>query len=275
MEVTDVLESLKVGTITVNEAKKLLSLYSIEKIEDFAQIDMGRKHRKGIPEVIFAERKTAEETKKIISRVIQKSDSILISRIQKKDYAKILKFVKTKKIQIKNGKNTTTLLLYKKTLKNNRGKIGIITAGTSDIGVAEEARLTCEAMHCSTITTYDVGIAGLHRLFPIVKKFIEEDVDAVIVAAGMEGALASVVSSLVSVPVIGLPTSVGYGYGEKGVAALASMLQSCSLGLLVVNIDNGIGAGAVAANIANRVRDRKSTRLNSSHMSESRMPSSA
>ena len=254
MEVTDVLESLKVGTISVNEAKKLLSLYSIEKIEDFAQIDMGRKHRKGIPEVIFAERKTAEETKKIISRVIQKSDSILISRIQKKDYAKILKFVKTKKIQIKNGKNTTTLLLYKKTLKNNRGKIGIITAGTSDIGVAEEARLTCEAMHCSTITTYDVGIAGLHRLFPIVKKFIEEDVDAVIVAAGMEGALASVVSSLVSVPVIGLPTSVGYGYGEKGVAALASMLQSCSLGLSVVNIDNGIGAGAVAANIANRVR---------------------
>lgn len=254
MEVTDVLESLKVGTITVNEAKKLLSLYSIEKIEDFAQIDMGRKHRKGIPEVIFAERKTAEETKKIISRVIQKSDSILISRIQKKDYAKILKFVKTKKIQIKNGKNTTTLLLYKKTLKNNRGKIGIITAGTSDIGVAEEARLTCEAMHCSTITTYDVGIAGLHRLFPIVKKFIEEDVDVVIVAAGMEGALASVVSSLVNVPVIGLPTSVGYGYGEKGVAALASMLQSCSLGLSVVNIDNGIGAGAVAANIANRVR---------------------
>jgi NCAIR mutase (PurE)-related protein len=254
MEVTDVLESLKVGRITVSEAKKLLSLYSIEKIEDFAQIDMGRKYRKGIPEVIFAERKTAEETKKIISRVIQKSDSILISRIQKKDYAKILRFVKTKKLQIKNGKNTTTLLLYKKTLKNNRGKIGIITAGTSDIGVAEEARLTCEAMHCSTITTYDVGIAGLHRLFPIVKKFIEEDVDVVIVAAGMEGALASVVSSLVNVPVIGLPTSVGYGYGEKGVAALASMLQSCSLGLSVVNIDNGIGAGAVAANIANRVR---------------------
>ena len=99
-----------------------------------------------------------------------------------------------------------------------------------------------------------ICIAGLHRLFPIVKKFIEEDVDVVIVAAGMEGALASVVSSLVNVPVIGLPTSVGYGYGEKGVAALASMLQSCSLGLSVVNIDNGIGAGAVAANIANRVR---------------------
>ena len=254
MEITDVLESLKIGKITVTEAKKLLSLYSIEKIEDFAQIDMGRKHRKGIPEVIFAERKTSEEVKKIIARVMEKSDSVLISRIQKKDYSKIASFARSKRLKIKDGKNTTTLLVYKNTLKNTGGKVGIVTAGTSDIGVAEEARLTCEAMHCDTITTYDVGIAGLHRLFPIIKKFIEEDVDAIIVAAGMEGALASVVSSLVNVPVIGLPTSVGYGYGEKGVAALASMLQSCSLGLSVVNIDNGIGAGAVAANIANRAR---------------------
>ena len=254
MEITDVLESSKLGKITVSEAKKLLSLYSIEKIEDFAQIDMGRKHRKGIPEVIFAERKTSDEIKKIIVRVLEKSDSVLVSRIQKKDYSKIVSFAKSKKIKIKDGKNTTTLLLYKNMPKTTGGMVGILTAGTSDIGVAEEARLTCEAMHCETMTTYDVGIAGLHRLFPIIKKFVEQDIDVIIVAAGMEGALASVVSSLVNVPVIGLPTSVGYGYGEKGVAALASMLQSCSLGLSVVNIDNGIGAGAVAANIANRVK---------------------
>lgn len=254
MEITDVLESLKIGKITVSEARKLLSLYSIEKIEDFAQIDTGRKHRKGIPEVIFAEKKSAEEIKKIVTRLMEKSDSVLVSRIQKSIYPKIVSFAKAKKLKIKDGKNTTTLLIYKNTLKNTGGKVGVVTAGTSDIGVAEEARLTCEAMHCSTITSYDVGIAGLHRLFPIIKKFIEEDVDVIVVAAGMEGALASVVSSLVNVPVIGVPTSVGYGYGEKGVAALASMLQSCSLGLSVVNIDNGIGAGAVAANIANRVR---------------------
>lgn len=254
MEITDVLESLKIGKISVSEAKKQLALYSIEKIEDFAQIDMGRKHRKGIPEVIFAERKTSDEIKKIIQRVLEKSDSVLVSRIQKSDYTKIVRFVKSKKLKIKDGKNTTTLLIHKNTLKNTSGTVGIVTAGTSDIGVAEETRLTCEAMHCNTITSYDVGIAGLHRLFPIIKKFIEQDVDVIVVAAGMEGALASVVSSLVNVPVIGLPTSVGYGYGEKGVAALASMLQSCSLGLSVVNIDNGIGAGAVAANIANRVR---------------------
>ena len=256
MDITDVLESLKIGKISISDAKKLLSLYSIEKIENFAQIDMGRKYRKGIPEVIFAERKTTDEIKKIIVKVMEKSDCILISRIQKKDYSKIVKFVRAKKLRIRDGKNTTTILIHKSSLKKNGGKVGIVTAGTSDIGVAEEARLTCEAMHCDTITTYDVGIAGLHRIFPIIKKFIESDVDTIIVAAGMEGALASVVSSLVNIPVIGLPTSVGYGYGEKGVASLASMLQSCSLGLSVVNIDNGIGAGAVASNIANRVRRR-------------------
>ena len=110
----------------------------------------------------------------------------------------------------------------------------------------------CEAMNCECITSYDIGIAGLHRTIPNFKRIrIKSEVNVIIVAAGMEGALASVVSSTVNIPVIGVPTSVGYGYGEKGVAALASMLQSCSLGLSVVNIDNGIGAGAVASKIAN------------------------
>ena len=257
MEIIDVLESLKDGKISVSKAKKLLSLYSIEKIEDFAQIDVGRRYRKGIPEVIFAERKQVDEIKKIVKRILAKSNSVLVSRITKQDYPKIISFAKKNKLKIKQGKNTTALLFYKNALKPTGGKIGIITAGTSDIGTAEEARLTCEAMNCTCICSYDAGIAGLHRTFPIIKKFIEEDVDVIIVAAGMEGALASVVSSLVEVPVIGLPTSVGYGYGEKGVAALASMLQSCSLGLSVVNIDNGVGAGAVASNIANKIRNSR------------------
>ncbi len=257
MEIIDVLESLKDGKISVSKAKKLLSLYSIEKIEDFAQIDVGRRYRKGIPEVIFAERKQVDEIKKIVKRILAKSNSVLVSRVTKQDYPKIISFAKKNKLKIKQGKNTTALLFYKNALKPTGGKIGIITAGTSDIGTAEEARLTCEAMNCTCICSYDAGIAGLHRTFPIIKKFIEEDVDVIIVAAGMEGALASVVSSLVEVPVIGLPTSVGYGYGEKGVAALASMLQSCSLGLSVVNIDNGVGAGAVASNIANKIRNSR------------------
>ena len=114
----------------------------------------------------------------------------------------------------------------------------------------------CESMNCECITSYDIGIAGLHRTFPILKEFMKSEVDVIIVVAGMEGALASVVSSTVDIPVVGVPTSVGYGYGQKGVAALASMLQSCSLGLSVVNIDNCIGAGAVASKIANLISNK-------------------
>ena len=252
MDISEVLESLNKGKISVNKAKKLLELYSIEEVENFAKIDINRKMRKGIPEVIFAENKQLLEIKKIIARVLKKSESVLVSRIQKKDYSKVIDFSKKSNFKIKKGKNTTTVLIFKKPIKKSGAKIGIITAGTSDIGVAEEAKLMCESMNCECITSYDIGIAGLHRTFPILKQFVKEGIDVIIVAAGMEGALASVVSSMVNVPVIGVPTSVGYGYGEKGKAALASMLQSCALGLSVVNNDNGIGAGAVAAKIANQ-----------------------
>ena len=257
MDLTEILETLRQGKISVAKAQKLLSLYSIEKIEDFAKIDTGRKIRNGIPEVIFAEKKQLSETKKIISKVLTKTDLVLVSRIQKKDFEKIIQYCKNNKFKIKKGKNTRTLLIYQKPIKKMGGRIGILTAGTSDISVAEEARLMCEAMNCECVTSYDIGIAGLHRTFPILKEFIKSEVDVIVVAAGMEGALASIVSSSVNVPVVGVPTSVGYGYGEKGVAALASMLQSCALGLSVVNIDNGIGAGAVASKIANLISKKK------------------
>ena len=251
MDLIEILESLDLGKISITKAKKMLSLYAVEKIEDFAKIDTSRKLRRGIPEVIFAEKKELEDLKKIILATTIKSDSVLVSRINKDDYKKILSFSKKNKLKIHTGKNTTTLLFSKK-LHSTGGKVGILTAGTSDVGIAEEARLVCEAMGCKCICSYDIGIAGIHRVFPVIKKLISEEVDAIIVVAGMEGALASVVSSLVDIPVVGVPSSVGYGYGEKGIAALASMLQSCTLGLTVVNIDNGIGAGAFAANVANR-----------------------
>ena len=139
--------------------------------------------------------------------------------------------------------------------KNVKGKVGIITAGTSDIPVAEEARETCEFMGCDVISAYDIGIAGIHRLFAPLKEMLEENVRVIIVMAGMEGALPSVVASLVDVPVIGVPCSVGYGYGGKGEAALMSMLQSCSPGLVVVNIDNGFGAGVSAALMARETKE--------------------
>ena len=138
------------------------------------------------------------------------------------------------------------------------GRVGILAAGTSDQPIAEQAAIICREMGCEVHLAYDVGVAGLHRLVEPLQRFLEEkDVDAIIVAAGMDGALPSVVSGLVGVPVIGLPTSVGYGMGGKGEAALLSMLQTCAPGLAVVNVDNGVGAGAIAGLIANRVADAR------------------
>jgi pyridinium-3,5-biscarboxylic acid mononucleotide synthase len=128
----------------------------------------------------------------------------------------------------------------------------VLTAGTSDIPVAEEALALCREMGCEVLHAYDVGVAGLHRLFEPLRAMLAAPVDALIVAAGMDGALPSVVAGLVDMPVIGLPTSVGYGMGGGGIAALSSMLQTCAPGLAVVNIDNGIGAGAMAGLIAAR-----------------------
>ena len=134
----------------------------------------------------------------------------------------------------------------------NGGRVGILTAGTSDIPVAEEAKIIAEEMGCKVTAAYDLGVAGIHRLLEPIKQIIEDDVDVVVVVAGREGALASVVAGLVDVPVIAVPTSNSYGFGEKGLSTLMAMLQSCSLGLAVVNIDGGVAAGAVATLVANR-----------------------
>lgn len=254
MDVSDILESLADGRISTSEARKLISLYSIERVEKFARLDTDRRNRRGMPEVVFAENKQAIETKKIIKKAFEKSDLLLVSRLTKADYPKITAYAKSLGIKVRTGRNCSTILLYKKPPRTGAGSVGIITAGTSDIGVAEEARLVCEAMNCRCTTSFDVGVAGIHRIFPVLKEMVGNDVDCIVVVAGMEGALATLVTSMVDIPVIGVPTSVGYGYGEKGIASLASMLQSCTLGMSVVNIDNGIAAGAIAANIANRTR---------------------
>ena len=252
MDLYEILESLKSGDISVAEAGRMISLHSIEEIEGFAKIDIGRSTRRGIPEVILAETKELGQTEEIIKRSLEKADYVLVSRIRKDDRPRIIALAGEIGAETRTGMNSSAILLLKKPVKPRGGKVGILSAGTSDIGVAEESRLMCDAMGCRCITSYDVGVAGMQRIFPVLKEMIREDVDCIVVVAGMEGALATLVSSMVDIPVIGVPTSVGYGYGQKGMAALASMLQSCSSGLSVVNIDNGIAAGGIAANIANR-----------------------
>ena len=174
-------------------------------------------------------------------------------------YQKVAGALRRKGFIVEIGRNSTTLLASEKSFvcKMTNAKIGVISAGTSDVGVAEEARIVSKAMGCGAITSYDVGIAGMHRLFPALKEMFKQEIDAIVVVAGMEGALASVVASMVDIPVVGVPTSIGYGFGANGIGALASMLQSCTLGLAVVNIDNGIGGGAYAALIAKRMTRRR------------------
>lgn len=144
-------------------------------------------------------------------------------------------------------------------IERTGGRIGVLTAGTSDIPIAEEVKIVAEELGCEVFSSYDAGVAGLHRLFPPLREMIMRDVDVLVVIAGREGALPTVVSGLVDVPIIGVPTSIGYGYGGKGVSALMSMLQACSLGIAVVNIDGGVAAGAIAALIANRVARARKT----------------
>ena len=253
MQVKEILEKLAKGKISIEEAQRMLSLHTVEYVEDLAKLDIGRDMRKGIPEVVYGENKTYADLTKITDAALKRRGSVIISRINNNHIKQLQKFLRKKKAKVTVSERARTLVASKNKVTDFGGKVGIITAGTADIAVAEEARLMVEAMGCKAMTSYDVGIAGMHRLFPVLKDMIANEVDAIIVVAGMEGALASVVTTLVDVPVIGVPTSVGYGFGSDGFAALASMLQSCTFGLAVMNIDNGIGAGALAATIANRI----------------------
>jgi NCAIR mutase (PurE)-related protein len=225
----------------------------MEHLESFANLDLLRKGRTGIPEVVLAERKTPAQTVAIVGRLVEELGRALVSRVSPETLA-ALEAAFGDRLELTRYGEGRTLALRRPGLEvpPSGGCVGVLTAGTSDIPVAEEAAALCREMGCAVHCAYDVGVAGLHRLFTPLRVMLEAPVDALIVAAGMDGALPSVVAGLVPVPVIGLPTSVGYGLGAGGVGALTSMLQSCAPGLAVVNIDNGIGAGAMAGLIANR-----------------------
>ncbi len=248
----DILEKLARGEISVDEAEKLLKIFSIAEIEGLAEIDLGREIRRGVPEVIIAEGKSPDEVLEIAKRMLDEVGRAIISRVDE-DLMERVTGIEGAIIEIHERAKIVVLKKEGFRVERTGGKVGILTAGTSDIGVAEEARVIAEEMGCEVLKAYDVGVAGLHRIFKPLKEMIREDVDVLIVVAGREGALASLVAGLVDVPVIAVPSSTGYGLGGGGLSALLSMLQSCSLGLAVVNIDGGVPAGIVASLIANRV----------------------
>ncbi len=245
-----ILQELIDGNLSMEEAEKRLKTMQIVELEDFAKLDTSRDVRTGFPEAIFAEGKDDHELIKIIQGCAKRG-RVLITRLEKDRYFQIkdeIKFLQSNGFIIEYNPKARILLLKDQEIEKT-GKIGVITAGTSDIPVAEEARIVAEEAGCEVLTSYDVGVAGIHRLFSQIRRMLEEDVKALIVVAGMEGALPSVVAGLVDVPVIGVPTSVGYGVGAGGFAALNAMLQSCAPGIAVVNIDNGFGAAVFASTI--------------------------
>jgi len=230
---------------------------------DAARPDFDRQARKGVPEVIIAERKTVEQSLAIACRFLEATGRAILSRVPSELEARLrTEFADQADLEWLPGARAAVLRRRPPSPPSaggaEGGRVGVITAGTSDIPWAEEAALLCREMGCQVHTVYDVGVAGLHRLWEPLHHLLDEvQVDVLIVAAGMDGALPSVISGLVDVPVIGLPTSVGYGMGGKGEAALLSMLQTCAPGMAVVNIDNGIGAGAIAGLIANRMAEAR------------------
>lgn len=221
-------------------------------IESFATIDLLRQQRTGMPEVIYAANKTTAQTLAIIAGMLARNGRALVSRAPADTVAAMCDTYPAELVQRGTADRIITIAHKESTLPPRGGDVGIIAAGTSDLPVADEAAAICYELGCHVHRVTDVGVAGLHRLFEPLRQLLLVPVDVIIVAAGMDGALPSVVTGLVDVPVIGLPTEVGYGFGGAGHAALGTMLQSCAPGITVVNIDNGVGAGAAAARIARR-----------------------
>ena len=244
----DVLSRYKNGDISLEKAAEEIEGLRLDYIGDFACIDLGRAVRCGLPEVVLAEGKNPAHLAEIAIRHTENSGRCIITRVMPEQVVFIKKRAEDTGIATQYHEAGHILVLSKgASPKSSGGVVAVITAGTSDIRVAEEAKIIAGEMGCEVRTAYDVGAAGIHRLFPALKPLLAAHV--FIVCAGREGTLPAIVAGLVDKPVIGVPVSTGYGYMGEGRAALASMLQSCSV-IAVVNIDAGFTAGAFAARIA-------------------------
>jgi NCAIR mutase (PurE)-related protein len=222
------------------------------------RFDPGRAQRTGVPEVIYAERKSVDDVRTALQRQAELTGRALASRCPPAMLMDLPPMIdSTFTVEVHDEARAIVVVRAGALVEPTGGRIAIFAAGTSDRPVAAEAALIAREMGVEVVEVTDVGVAGLHRLVAPLERVMSDGIDAIVVAAGMDGALPSVVAGLVPVPVIGLPTSVGYGHGGQGAGALSAMLQSCAPGLVVVNIDNGIGAGATAALIANRVAEAR------------------
>jgi len=242
-ELRIILTNLYKNKLSPADAIKQLQNMPYENI-DFAKIDHHRELRSGLPEVIYGQGKSIIQLKKIIRSLKNANSDTLATKLSSDTYKKLKTSLPK---DAKYNEQAQTLVIRNKKIKQSVGLITIVTAGTSDIPIAEEAAVTADLLGSRVETIYDVGVAGLHRLLDNIEAIKKARV--LIVVAGMEGALASVVGGLVSQPIIAVPTSIGYGASFNGISALLTMLNSCATGIAVVNIDNGFGAGCMAHRI--------------------------
>lgn len=253
MDIKSLLEKVAGGEIKPEEAYEKLKILPYENL-GFARVDHHRQIRSGFPEVIFCQGKTAEQTGRIAQDLAARGSNVLATRADRTAYEAIRSVLPDAVYHEQARAVTVTLISPRKI-----GKVAVCTAGTADIPVAEEAAVTAEAFGCRAERIFDVGVAGIHRLFDRLEEIRSANV--VIAVAGMEGALASVIGGLVDRPVVAVPTSVGYGSNFGGLSALLTMLNSCSAGIGVVNIDNGFGAGCLAAQINRLAADEEHERV--------------
>jgi len=243
------LESVRAGATSVDEAIDRLRRLPFERL-GFATVDHHRAIRCGFPEVIFCPGKSPQQVAAIFAKLAERGGNVLATRAG----PEIFEAVRSACGRAEYHELARAITLRQGEVQLGRGRVALVAAGTSDLPVAEEARVTAEVMAQQVVKHYDVGVAGIHRLLGALEDLHRADV--VVVVAGMEGALASVVGGLVSVPVVAVPTSVGYGASFGGLSALLTMLNSCAAGVVVVNIDNGFAAGYTAALIAGRSAGR-------------------
>ncbi|MFP4457273.1 MAG: nickel pincer cofactor biosynthesis protein LarB [Clostridia bacterium] len=236
------LKSVKEGKMEIEEASKILKSLPFEDL-GFAKVDHHRELRSGFPEVIYCPGKTPAHTAEIFAKLADKSSRVLATRATMEHFLAV-----KERVSDVSYNELGKLIIYREELEiTGHGKIAVISAGTADLPVAEEAAETAALMGNEVVRLYDVGVAGVHRL--INNLSVLEEATVLIVVAGMEGALPSVVGGLVYKPMVAVPTSVGYGANLNGVSALLAMLTSCASGITVVNIDNGFGAGYAASMI--------------------------
>ncbi|MFI5284267.1 MAG: nickel pincer cofactor biosynthesis protein LarB [Candidatus Dormibacterales bacterium] len=248
----DVLRRLVAGEVTEDEALAEIRSLQLRELAGRARLDLGRHLRRGLPEVVLASGKAPVDAARLVVALAERQGQGLISRMTGDHVAALTSAAGTAGMKIHLYSASARVVRSGFTPEELPGSVGILTAGTSDLPAADEVRMMVEACGLKVRLDADLGVAGLHRFVGPLASMLDWGADVIVVAAGMDGVLPGLVAGLVGLPVIGLPVSTGYGHGGAGEAALGTMLQSCSTGLLVVNIDNGIGAGAAAVLIASR-----------------------